>query len=218
MVKIITAKEATALVKDGDSLMIGGFMSCGAALTLLATLVDQGTKNLTCMCNDASHVDRGIGRLVVAGQIKHLITTHIGLNPVAGQKMHSGEMEITLVPQGTLAERIRAGGAGLGGFLTPTGVGTVVQEGKQVITIEGKDYLLELPIRAKFAFIKAHTADKAGNLVYHGSTRNFNETMATAADIVIAEVENIVEIGQIDPNHVVTPGVFIDYLVKSQGV
>ncbi len=216
MREIITPAAAADLVKDGDTVMFGGFMGCGTPHSIVDALLEKGVKDLTIICNDAGLTDYGVGRLVVSKQIKKTIASHIGLNPEAGKQMNSGEMEIDLIPQGTLAERIRAAGSGLGGFLTPTGVGTTVAEGKQVITVDCREYLLEKPLRADIALLKAHKADKAGNLIYRRSTRNFNPLMAMAAGLVIAEVDEIVEIGQMDPDTVHTPGIFVKYLVLSQ--
>ncbi len=212
MAKQITIDEAAKLVKDGMTIMIGGFMGCGSPHKIIDKLVESGVKDLTLICNDTGLVDYGVGKMVVAKQFKKIYASHIGLNPEAGRQMTEKEVEIVLVPQGTLAERIRSAGAGLGGFLTPTGVGTTVQEGKEVITVEGKEYLLELPLKADIAIVEAGRADKAGNLQYHGSTKNFCELMVTAADITIAEVREVVEIGEIDPDFVHSPGIFIDYI------
>jgi acetate CoA/acetoacetate CoA-transferase alpha subunit len=199
--------------------MIGGFLTCGTPCKLVDALVEKGVKDLTIIANDTGFASdtefakAGIGKLVVNKQVKKLIASHIGTNRETGNQMNSGEMEVTLVPQGTLAERIRAAGAGLGGILTPTGVGTVIEEGKEKIEIDGKEYLLELPLKADVALLLGHTVDKSGNIVYRGATRNFNALMATAADLVIVEAENLVEVGEIDQNHVVTPGLFVDYIV-----
>ncbi|MGM0396908.1 MAG: acetate CoA-transferase subunit alpha [Bacillota bacterium] len=213
MNKVITIDEAIDKIQDGMSIMVGGFLGCGNPHRLVDKLVEKGTKDLTLICNDSSFPDYGVGKLIVNKQIKKLIASHIGTNPEAGRQMNKGEMEVVLVPQGTLAEQVRAGGSGLGGFLTPTGVGTVVEEGKQKIEIDGVDYLLELPLKADFALIAGQTADKFGNIEYFGATRNFNQLMATAADVVIAEVEEIVEVGEMDPNNVVTPSIFVTHLV-----
>ncbi len=202
------------MVKNGSVVMFGGFMGCGTPHSIVEALLANGVKDLTLICNDTGLPEYGTGKLVVAKQIKKTIATHIGLNPETGRQMNAGEMEVELIPQGTMAERIRSAGAGLGGFLTPTGVGTTVAEGKKVINVDGRDYLLEKPLRADIALLKAHKADKAGNLIYRFSTRNFNPLMAMAADLVIAEVDEIVEIGQIDPDTVHTPGVFVQYLVQ----
>lgn len=217
MNKIISIEESVDKIKDGMTIMVGGFLGCGSPHKLIDALVDKGTKNLTLICNDSGFMDIGVGKLVVNKQIKKLIASHIGTNPETGKQMNSGEMEVVLVPQGTLAEQVRAGGAGLGGFLTPTGIGTLVEEGKEKIIIDGITYLLELPLKADVALIAGQIADKFGNIVYDGATRNFNNLMATAADIVIIEAESIAEIGDINPNHVVTPGIFIDYIVNGGG-
>ena len=177
-------------------------------------MLADGTKDLTLVCNDTAFPDSGVGKLVVSRQFKRVIVSHIGTNPETGRQMNANELAVDLVPQGTLAERIRSAGFGLGGILTPTGVGTPVEAGKQKLTIDGKDYLLELPIKADVALVKAYKADKAGNLVFRKAARNFNPLMATAADLVIVEAQNIVEIGEIDPDEVMTPGIFVNYLVQ----
>lgn len=212
MAKVVTVDEAIQHIEDGMTIMVGGFLSCGTPHKLVDALVEKGVKDLTLICNDSGFVDSGVGKLVVNKQIKKLIASHVGTNKETGKQMNSGEMEVVLVPQGTLAEQVRAAGAGLGGFLTPTGVGTVIEEGKEKIEIDGKEYLLELPLKADIALILGHTVDKNGNIVYHGATRNFNTLMATAADTVIVEAENLVEVGDVDPNNVVTPGLFVDYI------
>jgi len=214
MNKVITIDEAIDKIQDGMTIMVGGFLGCGNPHRLVDKLVEKGTKDLTLICNDSSFPDYGVGKLIVNKQIKKLIASHVGTNPETGRQMNEGEMEVVLVPQGTLAEQVRAGGSGLGGFLTPTGVGTVVEEGKQKIEIDGVEYLLELPLKADVALIAGQTADKFGNIEYFGATRNFNQLMATAADTVIAEVEEVVEVGELDANQVVTPGIFVTHLVK----
>ena len=214
MAKMITQQAAAAMVKDGMTVMIGGFLAVGTPETLVDALVAQGTKDLTVIANDTATPEKGIGKLVVKKQLKKAIVSHIGTNPETGRQMNAGELAVDLVPQGTLAERIRAGGAGLGGVLTPTGLGTVVADGKQIITVDGREFLLEKPLRADVALIKAHTADKAGNLVFHSSARNFNPLMATAAGVVIVEATNIVEIGALEPDAVMLPGIFVKYLVQ----
>lgn len=214
MAKIISAAEAAAKVQDGMAVMVGGFLGCGTPQILVDQLLAQGTKDLTLVCNDTAFPDSGVGKLVVSRQFKKVIVSHIGTNPETGRQMNAGELDVELVPQGTLAEKVRSAGFGLGGFLTPTGVGTPVEEGKQKLTIDGKDYLLELPIKADVALIKAFKADKAGNLVFRKAARNFNPLMATAAQLVIVEAQNIVEIGEIDPDEVMTPGIFVNYLVQ----
>ena len=203
------------MVKDGNTVMIGGFLGVGTPDTIVDALVAQGTKQLTVIANDTAFPDKGIGKLVVNKQLEKAIVSHIGTNPETGRQMNAGEMAVDLVPQGSLAEKVRAGGAGLGGVLTPTGLGTIVAEGKQVITVDGREYLLEKPLRADVALLKAKTADKAGNLIFHRSARNFNPLMATAADIVIVEADNIVETGALDPDAVMLPGIFVKYLVQA---
>ncbi|AZR74062.1 branched-chain amino acid dehydrogenase [Anoxybacter fermentans] len=212
MAKIIGKSEVMDIFKDGMSVMIGGFLAVGTPEGLIDLLIEKNVKNLTIIGNDSGYPDKGIGRLVVNRQVKKVIASHIGTNPETGNQMNAGELEVELVPQGTLAERIRAAGAGLGGILTPTGVGTVVEEGKEKKVIDGVEYLLELPLKADLALIKAWKADKKGNLVYRKSARNFNPVMASAADIVIVEAEEIVEVGEIDPDEVMTPGIFVDYI------
>lgn len=211
MKKIVSALEAAKLIKNGNSVMIGGFLQCGTPTEVIEELLKNGTKDLTLIANDTSFPNSERGKLVVAKRIKKAIVTHIGMNPHTGNQMHTGEMEVELIPQGTLAERIRAGGSGLGGILTPSGVGTVVQEGKQVIEVDGKKYLLEKPLRADVALIYGTKVDKFGNVGYHGTTRSFNTVMATAADTVIVEADELVDV--LDPNDVVIPGLYIDYIV-----
>lgn len=212
--KIISAKEAAALIKDGDSLMMGGFLGCGTAHKCVDELLKLGTKNLTMIGNDTAMADYSYGKLVVNKQIKKLIATHIGTNKETGRQMSAGELEVELVPQGTLAERIRASRSGLGGVLVSTGIGTLVAEGKEVIKVDGKEYLLEKPLKANVALVYATYADKYGNLAYDGTTRNFNALMAMAADLVIVEVEQVLD-SALDPNRVVVPFVAVDYIVDS---
>ena len=218
--KIMTADEAVSKINDGDSIMVGGFMACGSPEILIDALVRRNVKHLTVICNDAGVPGRGVGKLLSNGQIKTLIASHVGLNPEVAQRMNTDvaedKLECVLVPQGTLAERVRSGGAGLGGFLTPTGVGTIVAEGKQVINVDGRDYLLEKPLRADHALLRGSVTDKFGNTTYNGTTRTFNPMMATAADYVIVGTCEVVEIGQIDPNNVVTSGIFIDAIVGGE--
>lgn len=216
MNKSITVTKALELIEDNKRIMVGGFLSVGAPHTLIDAIAEKNIKGITLICNDTGFPESGVGKWVVNKQIKKIHTSHIGTNPETGNQLNSGETEVVLTPQGTLAEQVRSAGAGLGGFLTPTGVGTVVAEGKEIMTIKGQDYILELPLHADIALIKADKADKQGNLVYRKAARNFNPLMATAADIVIAEVSEIVEIGELDPDDVVTPGILVDYLVKEQ--
>ena len=212
--KVTTIAEAVAAVKDGMTLMIGGFMGVGTAETVIDEIVRRGIKNLTVIANDTAMPGVGIGKLIAARLVKKCIVTHIGLNPETGRQMMAGEMEVILVPQGTLAEQIRAGGSGLGGVLTQTGLGTAVADGKQVVSINGSDYLLELPLRADVALIRGTVADTNGNLLYAGTTRNFNPMMAMAADCVIAEAETVVDAGTLNPDNIVTPGLLVDIVVK----
>lgn len=211
--KQITVKKAGEFFRDGMTIMVGGFMGVGTPPRLMTELLESGVKELTIIANDTAFVDTGLGPLIVNGRVKKVIASHIGTNPETGRRMIAGEMDVQLIPQGTLAEQIRCGGAGLGGFLTPTGVGTVVEEGKQKITLDGRDYLLELPLRADLALIQAQKADLLGNLTYDLSARNFNPLMALAADITIAEPDEIVAVGDIDPDCVATPGAIIDWLI-----
>jgi acetate CoA/acetoacetate CoA-transferase alpha subunit len=212
--------EAVAPIKDGSVIMVGGFMACGTPEILIDALVKKGVTDLTVICNDGGWPDKGVGKLIANGQVKRLIASHVGLNPEVARRSNTeaeaDRLELILVPQGTLAERIRAGGAGLGGVLTPTGVGTIIAEGKHMININGRDYLLEEPLRADFALIRASRIDKMGNTVFFGTTRNFNPLMATAADYVIAGACEIVEAGGIDPNAVHVPGVLVDAIVGGE--
>lgn len=214
--KIISRADFVAKIPNGASILVGGFMNIGTAESIIDEMLKTDVKDLTIICNDAGLPGVGVGKLIDAGKVKKLIASHIGLNPVAGQKMTSGEMEVELIPQGTLAERIRIGGAGLGGFLTPTGIGTIVQEGKQIIEVDGKSYILEKPLKADFAFLLGHVVDKKGNVVYSKTTRNFNPLMATAANCVVVQARKIVEIGELNPDHIITPHIFVDYIVEGE--
>ena len=218
---VISAAEAAALVKKGMVVHVGGFLGCGSPDAVIAELARSGTSELTLVCNDTAILDRkggritGVAPLIANRQFSRVIVSHIGTNPEMQRQMHAGETVVELVPQGTLAERVRAAGNGLGGFLTPTGVGTEVEQGKQVMTIGNKVFLLELPLPGDIALIKAKRGDRAGNLRYAKTARNFNPLMASACAIVVAEVEELVEIGEIDPDEVHTPSIFVDYLVKA---
>ncbi len=215
MKKIITMEEAVSHIKDGMTIMIGGFLACGTPQKIVDALVESGVKDLTIIANDTSFVDRGIGKLVVSGQAKRVIVSHIGTNRETGRLMNEGKLEVELVPQGTLAEQVRAGGAGLGGVLTPIGVGTPVAEGKDHLIIDGKTFLLEKALRADVALIYGSKVDEKGNVYYNEATRNFNPLMAMAAETVIVEAQEIVKTGAIDPHMVITPGLFIKYVVKA---
>lgn len=210
---VLSAREAVAGIADGATVMIGGFNYGGVPYTLVEALLEQGATNLTLIANDTAYDDVGHGRLVREGRVKKVVASHVGLNKTTQRLFNEGKMELELVPQGTFAERIRAGGFGLGGILTPTGVGTVVEEGKQVLEVQGKRYILELPLRADVALLRAFRADTMGNLTYRGTNRNFNPAMATAADLVIAEVDEILSPGGLDAEDIVTPGILVDILV-----
>ncbi len=212
--KFVSLSEAASQVKDGMTVMIGGFIGNGSPDKIIDELVKTGVKDLTLILNDTAYPDRGCGKLVVNHQVKKVIVSHIGTNPATGEQMNNGEIEVEFSPQGSLAERIRCGGAGLGGVLTPTGLGTMVEEGKEIITVDGKDFLLEKPLRADVALIKGSIADKSGNIIYKGTTKNFNMIMATAADTVIAEVDEVVEVGELLPESIHTQSIFVDYMVQ----
>ena len=214
--KTIPIQEAVGMIPDGARLMIGGFMGCGTPEPLMDELVRQEKHDLTVIANDTASPGVGIGKLVGAKLLRKAIVSHIGLNKETQQQMIAGELEVELVPQGTLIERIRAGGAGLGGILTPTGVGTVVEEGKQKISVNGKDYLLEVALRADYALVQAFVCDYLGNLAYALTARNFNPLIAMAADTVIVKAEHVVPVGVIAPDHVVTPAPLIDYIIAEE--
>jgi acetate CoA/acetoacetate CoA-transferase alpha subunit len=220
--KIMTADEAVKLIKDGQTIMVGGFMGCGTPNGLVKSLKEQGTKDMTLVNTDCGWYmpDKGLvngtSLNILDKQFKHVIASHIGLNIEIQRQMNADETEVTLVPQGTLAERIRAGGCGLGGILTPTGVGTEVEEGKQVIELKGTKYLLEEGLTGDVALIRAAKADKAGNLQFGKSARNFCPMMAMACKTVIVEADEIVEVGEIDPDAVHSPSVFTTILVKKE--
>lgn len=211
--KIISVKEAADMVKDGMTIMVGGFLANGTPENIVDALVEKGVKNLTLICNDTGFPDKGVGKMVVAKQFKKMIASHVGTNPETANQMNSGETEVVLTPQGTLAEKVRCGGNGLGGFYTPTGVGTEVAEGKEIKVIDGKEYMFETPLRADVALLRASVVDKKGNMIFNKTMKNFNPLMATAADLVIVEADKIVEVGEIDPEHVMCSGIFVDYIV-----
>jgi len=212
--KLKTITDALAGLTDGMTIMVGGFLGTRCPDALVDEIVRRGVRNLTLIANDTAMPDRGYGKLFAAGQINRVICSYMGLNPTAIAQKLDGTIQAELAPQGTLAERIRAGGSGLGGVLTPTGVGTIVEEGKSKLEIGGRVYLVELPLRADFALINAAIADHAGNLVYRKSARNFNPLMAMAADYVVAQAAKVQAIGEIDPDHVMTPGVVVDAVVE----
>jgi 3-oxoacid CoA-transferase subunit A len=210
------AEAAVALVPAGATIMMGGFGLCGIPENLIRALHARGTKGLTVISNNAGVDEFGIGMLLRSRQVQKMVSTYVGENKEFERQFLSGELEVELVPQGTFAERIRAGGAGIGGFFTPTGYGTFAAEGKETRVIGGRPYVLEAPLRADFAFVKAWKGDRAGNLLYRRTARNFNPVMATAARVTIAEVEELVEPGQIDPDHVITPGIFVRHIIRGK--
>ena len=214
MKQAIKPDDAAAMIPDGATLLIGGFMAAGSPHRLIDAIVARGTRDLTIVANDTAMPGRGVGKLISCGAVSRAIVSHIGLNPETQSMMIAGDMEVELVPQGTLVERIRAGGVGLGGVLTATGIGTPVEEGKQTVEVDGERYLLERPIRGDFALIAALKADYVGNLEYSLTAQNFNPIMALAADTVIAEAQSIVPVGVIPPDGVKTPGVLVDHLLE----
>lgn len=224
MAKFVSMKEAADLVHDGMSIMVGGFLGCGSAHSLLEYLAKSNVRDLTVICNDAALQNGpdgseyyGIAKLVANHQVKKLIATHVGLNPDVAKQMSEGTLEVSLVPQGSLAEMIRAGGAGLGGVLTPTGIGTMVEDSEfscGIVEVDGKPFLLKKPLRADLALLNGHLVDRVGNVWYKGTTRNFNQVMALASDTVIMEADRIVEVGEIEPENVMTPGILVDYVVQ----
>jgi acetate CoA/acetoacetate CoA-transferase alpha subunit len=212
--KIRTIDEAVSYIKDGMTVAVGGFIGVGTPEKLIDAVIAKGIKDLTLICNDTAFPDKGVGKWVVNRVVSKIIVSHIGTNPETGRQMNDGELKVELIPQGTLAERIRAAGAGLGGILTRTGIGTVVEEGKEKITVNGKEYLLELPLKADVALLKGSIVDKKGNIYYKKATRNFNPIMATAADLVMVEAEKIVEVGELDATDVMTPSIFVDVITQ----
>ena len=211
--KTVSLEQAAAMIPDGARVMIGGFMGVGTPERLIDALVDHGTGGLTVIANDTAAPGVGVGKLIGAGLVRRAIVSHIGLNPQTQQHMLDGKLDVELVPQGTLIERIRAGGYGLGGILTATGVGTVVEDGKPTVVLDGRTFLVEPALRADVALVSAFLADYLGNLTYALTARNFNPVIATAADVVIVDADNIVPTGVIAPDHVVTPGPLVDYVV-----
>lgn len=214
MPEIIDAKTAASMVKENDRIMVGGFLAVGSPDNIIDALVEKGTKNLHMICICTDYVDRGNGKLITSRQVKSLQVSHIGTNKNTQQQYTEGTLKIEFNPQGTISERIRIGGAGIGGFLSPVGLGTILEQEKQVVEFDGQKFFLERPIKADFAIIRAKKADKFGNLIYSKTARNSNPVMAPAAKITIVEVDEIVENGQLDPEAIITPGIFVDYLVK----
>ena len=216
MPKFISVQETADLVKDGMTIAIGGFLGCGNPHHVIDELVKKGVKDLTIIANDSPAAGYGLAKLIDNHQVKRLIASHVGLNPNVATQMNDGSMEVWLIPQGSLAEMIRAGGGGLGGVITPTGLGTLVEESPLVhskIEIDGKEYLVMKPVHADVALISGYKVDKAGNVWYKGTSRNYSTVVATDADVVICEADNVVEIGEIEPENVMTQGIFVDYIV-----
>ena len=216
MPKMISVQEAAALVQDGMTVAIGGFLGCGNAHHVIDALVEKGEKDLTIIANDSPATGYGLAKLIDNHQVKRLIASHVGLNPNVATQMNEGTLEVWLIPQGSLAEMIRAGGGGLGGVITPTGLGTLVEESPLVdskITIDGREYLVMKPVRADVALICGYKVDPAGNVWYKGTSRNYNTVVATCADVVVCEADNMVELGDIEPENVMTQGIFVDYIV-----
>lgn len=214
MKKVLSAKEAVSQIDNGASVMIGGFLSCGVPDDLIEELISQEKKDLTLICNDTSFPNADRGKLIVNKQVKKVITTHIGTNPETGRQMYNKELEVELVPMGTLVEKIRAKGSGLGGILTQTGVGTVIERDKKTMEVDGKKFIFEKPLGADFALIYGTKVDKFGNIAYEGTTRNINTVMAAAADTVMVQADELVDC--LDPNEVVVPGLFVDYIVVKE--
>ena len=212
--RVANADAAIAKLFDGATILVGGFGTCGIPENLIAAMRRKGTKNLTCVSNNAGTADFGLGLLLQTHQIRKMIASYVGENKLFEQQVLSGEIEVELNPQGTLAERMRAGGAGIPAFYTPTGVGTMIAEGKEVREFNGRKYILERWLRGDFAFIKAWKGDRWGNLIYRKTARNFNPVMATAADYVIAEVEELVDLGSLSPDGIHTPGIFVDAIFQ----
>lgn len=216
--KVISLEEAAEYFRDGMTLLAGGFGGVGNPPTLVQAILDKGVKDITLISNDTAFPWIGIGKLITEKRVRKVIASHIGSNPNAGAQMTAGELEVEFCPQGILAERVRAGGVGLGGILSDVGIGTIAEKGKQKLTLDGKEYLLETPLTAEVAIVHAKKADRFGNLVYDTSARNFNPLVAMAGDITIVEADEIVEVGELSPEEIVTPGVFVNFIVQSKGV
>lgn len=213
MNKLSRTEDVVALLKDGMTIMVGGFLAQGTAEKVIDAICRSSIKDLTVITNDAAYPDRGVGKLLISGKVKHLIASHIGTNAVVGEMLNSGTIDIEFVPQGTFAERIRSGGAGLGGVLTPVGLGTMVEQGKEKVVVDGRTYLLEKPLHADLAIIGGSVCDKIGNIFYKGTSQNFNPMMATAADVVVAECQELVEVGQIPMESVHVPAILVNYII-----
>ncbi|MDR2157342.1 MAG: CoA transferase subunit A [Clostridiales Family XIII bacterium] len=215
--KIRTVEEAMSYINDGTSIMLAGFCGVGSSYRLVQEIIKKGVKNLTLISVDAGDPEVGPDYIIRGEQVKKLITSHIGATPRTGELLHEGKLEVEFSPQGTLAERIRAGGVGIPGFLTDVGMGTIIEEGKPKVTLNGKEYLLETALRADVAIILAEKADEFGNLIYNKTARGLNPHMARAADVTIVDAREIVPLGAIDPEHVVTPGAYVDIIVQGGG-
>lgn len=213
MKKAISIDEAVAKISSGMTVMMGGFLANGGANSIIDAIVESEVEGLTLICNDTSFSNVGLGKLFGANKVKKVIASYIGANTYCQEQLNSGELEVVFVPQGTLAERVRCGGHGLGGVLTQTGLDTLVEEGKQVVEVDGKRYLLETPLRADVALIGASIADESGNLIYKGTSQNFNPLMAMAADVVIVEADVIVPVGDLAPESIHTPSVVVDHIL-----
>lgn len=211
--KLVSEAKIKSIFKDKMTIMIGGFMSCGAPIRLIELLIESGVKELTLICSDTGTQGVGVGKLIDTNQVKKVLASHIGLNPITGAKMNQAQIEVNLIPQGTLAEQIRAAGAGLGGILTPTGVGTLIEDGKQVLTIDDQKYLLELPLKADIALIKGSICDDIGNTIYKGTTSNFNPIMATAAKLVILEADEILKDKTLRAETIHTSSIYVDMIL-----
>lgn len=218
MKKIMDIKEFQSILHDGMTILVGGFMSAGTSETLIDAVVNSSVKDLHIVCSDGGYENKGVGKLIGSGQVKKLTTSHVGLNPMVGKKIAEGSLDVTLVPQGSLAEMIRSGGAGLGGVLTPTGIGTMVEEGKQIIKIQGKSYIVEEAIRGDLAIVLGHQVDEIGNVTYRGTSRNFNPLMAMAADVVVVAARELVKKGFLNPENIITPHPVVDHIVKEAQV
>ncbi len=216
MNKVVEITELNNIFHSGITMMIGGFMGCGTPETLVDYILELGIKDIKLIATDTATPDIGIGKLIKNKCVKKLYASHIGLNPLTGRQMNDGELDVELIPQGTLAEKIRCGGFGLGGVLTPTGIGTMIQSGKDIVEIDGESFLIEKAMKADVALIKASIADTHGNLMYKGTANNFNEVMATAAGIVIVEAQEIVKPGELDKSAIATPGIYVDYIVRKK--
>ncbi|WP_105619748.1 CoA transferase subunit A [Vallitalea okinawensis] len=217
MRKVVTKEQIRGCFFNGMTIMVGGFMGCGTPEGLIDLIIELDIKDITLIATDTATIDRGVGRLIVGKRVKKLYASHIGLNPETGRQMNKGSLEVELVPQGTLVERIRAGGFGLGGVLTPTGLGTIIEEGKEIIEVDGQKFLLEKPLKADVSLIRGSLTDCYGNTIYRGTSNNFNQMMATAGETVIVETEKLVPAGSLNKESITTPSIFVDYVIRGGG-